>query len=101
MHRQEVDSGKTEEEMYAAVVRPQTTSADPRTPQVSPGQSSVEGKPQREGILAVDILTFTFYSIELSNGLFCNHLNCSPPTGITALPDFLPQVKCIFFHSEL
>lgn len=48
LHRQEVDSGKTEEEMYAAVVRPQTTSADPRTPQVSPGQSSVEGKPQRE-----------------------------------------------------
>lgn len=69
LHRQEVDSGKTEEEMYAAVVRPQTTSADPRTPQVSPGQSSVEGKLQREGILAVDIWTFTFYSIELSNEL--------------------------------
>ena len=62
LHRQEVDSGKTEEELHAAVVRPQTTSTAPRTPQVSSEQSSVEGKPQREGILAVDIHAFRFYS---------------------------------------
>lgn len=48
LHRQEVDSGKTEEELHAAVVRPQSTSTAPRTPQVSSEQSSVEGKPQRE-----------------------------------------------------
>ena len=56
IHRQEVDSGRTEEEAFAAVVRPQTTSASSKTSQAPPGLASVDVKSQRgatEGTLTV------------------------------------------------
>ncbi|KAL9982057.1 hypothetical protein ACROYT_G010847 [Oculina patagonica] len=51
--RQEVDSGRTEEEAFAAVVRPQTTSAASKTSQAAPGHSYAEGKSQRGATEAV------------------------------------------------
>ena len=42
IRRQEVDSGRSEEEAFAAVVRPQTTSTESKTSEVPPGHSCMD-----------------------------------------------------------
>ena len=56
IRRQEVDSGRSEEEAFAAVVRPQTTSTASKTSEVTPGHSCTDSKFSRgatEGSLAL------------------------------------------------
>ena len=58
IRRQEVDSGRSEEEAFAAVVRPQTTSTASKTSQTPPGHSHVDRKSARgatEGNLALGL----------------------------------------------
>lgn len=53
IRRQEIDSGRSEEEAFAAVVRPQTTSTASKTSQASTGHSCMNGKSQRGATEAV------------------------------------------------
>lgn len=58
IRRQEVDSGRSEEEAFAAVIRPQTTSTASKTSQAPPGHSCTDGKSQRgatEGTLPIGL----------------------------------------------
>lgn len=56
IRRQEVDSGRSEEEAFAAVVRPQTTSTASKTSEAPPGHSCMDRKSSieaTEGSLAL------------------------------------------------